>query len=204
MNSLLAPPGGPAALRAPWVQPGANYRTASQLSQATKSLVTVTAAPEKYDRVSTGHRCPTQMEDSEEILTEGLFTKRGASWERRLGLPTAGSGEQGQSGAQRRGAGRGAPNDGNSTETKQGREMPPPCCPLPHISSLCSPASAPLARLSWEPEDKGACGAAHKSSLPGPAGRDMQDVQPKTQGRGGNEVIGQEPLTGPVPLFHVN
>ena len=52
----------------------------------------MTAAPEKYDGVSTGHRCPAQMEDSKEILMEGLFTKGWASWERKLGLLSAGSG----------------------------------------------------------------------------------------------------------------
>lgn len=46
MNSLLAPPGGPAAPRAPRAQPGANYRTASQVSQATKCLVTMTVPRE--------------------------------------------------------------------------------------------------------------------------------------------------------------
>ena len=46
-----------------------------------------------------------------------------------------------------------------------------------------TPTPAPLARLSQRllPEGKKACGAAHKGSLPGPAGREMQDVQQKTQ-----------------------
>lgn len=40
------------------------------------------------------------------------------------------------------------------------------------------------------------------------ASRDLLDetcrMSSQRPGEGGNEVIGQEPLTGPVPLFHVN